>query len=168
MNFGFEWRGRLNGAEAYVRIFQLSSLLPGLYILVAAGFMAVVTGNNLFSALFDLGLAAIPRWEAAALSALYRASGSETAVFFALVGAALALGLLAARLLREKRETARTGRYVFAGLIAADLVLRLLPLGINRALPVWAAAAGFAIRLGCLVMIWLDLRAEKKSRTGQD
>ena len=146
-----------------MRVFQLSSLLPGLYFLVAAGFMAVAASDNLFSALFDLGLAAIPRWEAAALSALYRATGSETAVFFALVGAALALGLLAKLLQREKRRTARAGRYLFAGLIAADLVLRLLPLGVNRAFPLWAAAVGFVLRLACLVMIVLDLRAEKKA-----
>ena len=163
MCFGLDWRHKRNGAEASVLVFQAMSLLPGLYIFGAAGYMALAARETLLSALFDLGMAALPRWEAAALSLLYRASGSEVAVFFALVGAALAFGLLAKKLLREKPRTALTARYVFAGLIAAELALRLLPLGVNRAFPTWAAVAGFAIRLGCLALIVLDLRAAKKA-----
>ncbi len=164
MSFGFDWRHRLNGAEAYILVFQLSSLLPGLYIFLAAGYMALAARETLFSALFDLGMAALPRWEAAALSALYRASGSEIAVFFAVVGFALVLGLLSRKLLREGPRAALLSRYAFGALIAADLALRLLPLGINRVFPAWAAAAGFAVRLVCLGLVVLDLRAEKKAR----
>ena len=164
MSFGLDWRRGLTGTAAYVLIVQTCSLLPGLYILLAAGYMGIAAGENLFSVLFDLGLAALPRWEAAALSALYRLSGSEVAVFFALTGAALAFGLLAGRLLQGSPRAALGSRRVFAGLIAADLVLRLLPLGVNRAFPVWAAAVGFVIRAGCLALIVLDLRAEKKKK----
>ena len=167
MSFGLEWRRGLTGAAAYVLILQSCSLLPGLYILLAAGYMGIAAGENLFSVLFDLGLAALPRWEAGLLSLLYRTSGSEVAVFFALTGAALAFGLLAGRLLQGSPRAALWSRRVFAALIAADLALRLLPLGVNRAFPVWAGAAGFAVRAACLGLVLLDLRAEKK-RTAEE
>ena len=128
MSFGFDWRHRLNGAEAYILVFQLASLLPGLYIFLAAGYMAL--------------------------------AARET-VFFAVVGFALVLGLLSRKLLREGPRAALLSRYAFGALIAADLGLRLLPLGINRVFPAWAAAAGFAVRLVCLGLVVLDLRAEK-------
>ena len=46
MSFGLEWRRGLTGAAAYVRILQGCSLLPGLYILLAAGYMGIAANAD--------------------------------------------------------------------------------------------------------------------------
>ena len=161
MKFGVNLRKGLTGAEFGVRVFQIVSLLPLLYILAVAVSPAVITKRSLLSFLFDLGVSAIPRAEALALSALYRASASEVAVYFAILLTALAAGLAAGRLLKGKHKTAVTARKICAALIAADLVLRLLPLRFNKGFGLPAAALGFALQLGCLILIVLDLRADK-------
>ena len=56
----------------------------------------------------------------------------------------------------------RAARLAFALCVAVDLILRLLPLSINSAFPVACSIIGFAVRLGCLALILLDLRAAKQ------
>ena len=95
MRFGINIRNRLTGADLYVRIFQLTGLAPVLYVLVACVHPAVFTSGNVFSVLFGLGTSALPRWEALALSRLYRMSHSEVLVCAAVLVFALAFGLAA-------------------------------------------------------------------------
>ena len=103
------------------------------------------------------------RWWLLFLAFLYRISGSEVALAFALLVPALVFGLAAGRLLREKGSAANARR-VFALLIGLDLLSRLIPLRFNLAFGLPFAILGFLLRLGCLALVWLDLRAEKKAR----
>lgn len=155
-------RKRRSGAERYVAVMQLAALLAGVYLLVIPGYPALLTHRSPLSAVFLLGMSALPRWEAAALSLLYRLTTSEVAVFFGMVGGALAFGLAAGRLLSSER-TARPARVILAALIAAELVLRLLPLRWNAVFPLPYAIAGFVLRLGCLVLVLRDLRVSSKT-----
>ena len=75
------------------------------------------------------------------------------------------IGLLAGALLHGK--TAWAARRFLVLWIAADLLLRLLPLGLNRAFGLPAAILGFALQLACLVLCVLDLRADQKAGAKQ-
>ncbi len=156
MKFGFENRKHRTGADLCVRILQIASLLPALYMLVVPGYPGIVTHRSVLSVLFDLGFSALPRLETLALSLLYRRTGSEIMMFFVLLIAALAFGLLSRRLLER---FPRATRLVFAVLICVDFILRLLPLRVNTAFGLPCAAVGFAAQLGCLALIALDLKA---------
>ncbi len=162
MTFGVNVRGKLTGADAAVRIFQISSLLPLPYIFLASGYQYLFTKYGLFSVLFDLGFAALPRVETLGLSALYRVTSSEIIVYFLMAALALAVGLAAKRLLRGKERRPVTVRVVWSVLIALDLVFRLVPLPF-ASLPIWALVPGFLLRAACLALVLLDLRAVKKA-----
>lgn len=160
MKFGINLRKLLTGAELAVRIFQITTLLPLAYTLVGAGLPYLYTHRSLFSVLFELGLAGLPRAETLGLSLLYRKSGSEMAVFFVMLAIALAVGILADNALKGSDARAKRSRIVWAALIALDLLFRFVPLPFE-ALPVYASVFGFALRQGCLALILLDLRAGK-------
>jgi hypothetical protein len=162
MKFGVAVRNKLTGAGLYVRAMQVSALLPALYIFVASGYPALLRSANVLTFLFGLGCSLLPRGETLAVSSLYRATGSELWVYFALVCFALAFGLLADALLRS-RTAGRPARLAFAALVAADLLLRLVPLRFNLAFGWPCAVLGFLGRGVCLALILLDLRAEKKA-----
>ena len=159
MKFGFDNRRYRTGADLSVRILQIASLLPTLYILLVPSYPAIVTRRSAVSVLFDLGFSSLPRLETLALSLLYRITDSEIILFFSLLLAALALGLLSRRLLeRFPRPT----RLVFAGLICVDFALRLLPLRVSTAFGLPCAAIGFGVQVLCLALIALDLNAAKR------
>ena len=162
VTFGTDVRKALSGADLYVRVFQILSLLPVLYMFVAAGYPAVMTSRSLFSVLFDAGMSALPRAESLLLAMLYRYTSSEIYVYFALLAAALLLGILGNRCFRDNHKTGHQTRLVFAVLIAADLLIRLLPFSWNAAFGLPASVFGFAVRIACLILIILDLRAERK------
>lgn len=162
MKFGVNLRREKTGAELSVVIFQIISLLPALYIFVLSGYSYLMTKPSFLKTLFDLGLSALPRAEGMALSLLYRRSSSEMVAFFALTGFALTFGLLTGRLLKGDARSARASRVVYAALIAVDLIVRLLPLRNNLAFGWPIAILAFLIRLGCLALILLDLRADRK------
>lgn len=162
MKFGVNLRREKTGAEVSVVIFQIMSLLPALYIFVLSGYYLLMTKPSVLKTLFDLGLSALPRAEGMVLSLLYRRASSEMVAFFTLMGFALAFGLLAERMLKGDYRRAKTSRVVFAALIAVDLIVRLLPLRCNLAFGWPIAIIAFAIRLGCLALILLDLRADRK------
>ncbi len=82
------------------------------------------------------------------------------AVFFVMLAIALAVGILADNVLKGSDARAKRSRIVWAALIALDLLFRFVPLPFE-ALPLYAAAFGFALRLGCLALILLDLRAAR-------
>ena len=160
MKFGINVRKKITGAELSVRVFQLLSVLPVLYILLASAYMSLLTEKGVLQALTEYGMAALPRAEAFLLSLLYRKTGHEVLVVFALLAGALIMGFGGGAVLRAKHGTARTARRVYAALIAADLILRLLPLNMNRVFSLPATVVGAALRLACIVLILLDLRAD--------
>ena len=163
MRFGINIRKKITGAELSVRVFQLLSVLPVIYIAVASAYMALLTQKGVLQALFEYGTAALPRAEAFLLSLLFRKTGHEVLLVLVLLAVALAMGFGGGALLRAKHDTARTARWVYAALIAADLILRLLPLHMNRVFSIPAAVVGVAVRLACLALILLDLRADGKN-----
>ena len=164
MKFGVGIRRKLTGAELSVRITQLASLLPCLFILSVSGYRGLFAQRGFIPALFDLGLSLLPRWEALGLSLLYRLTSSELAFYFSMLAIALILGLVSRPLLGEKLGVA--GRKVYAALIAADLILRLIPARFNLAFGLPMSIAGFAVRLNCLVLVILDLTAHNRAEKG--
>ena len=149
MKFGIDVRGKLTGADLAVRIVQIAAALPTL-----------LTQDTPLTYLFSLGVCAVPRAVALALSALYRQTGGEALFSMLLVAAALFYGVVMNRLLHSERG--RTTRVVLAVLIAIDLILRLLPLGFTKAFGLPCEILAFALRAASLVLVVLDLRAGKK------
>ena len=118
VEFGIEIRRKLTGADLYVRVFQICSLLPLPYMFVATAHPAILSTRNLFSILFDTGISALPRIEAFALSGLYRMTSSEVAVYFVILAAALALGVTAGHVLRGDPERSIRFHKAIAALLA--------------------------------------------------
>ena len=164
MKFGIDIRGRRTGADLAVAITQIAAALPMLCLVVYSGWLALIPEKTALSYLFSLGVCAIPRAAALGLSALYRHTGGEVLFSMVLAAAALIYGVLMNRLLHSGHG--RRVRIVLAVLIAADLVLRLLPLGFTAAFGLPAELPAFALRAVSLVLILLDLRAGKKAGTG--
>ena len=160
--WGIDERKVVTGAHAAIAAYQVASLLPLPYILLVVGYPAIITHGSVLSFLFDMGIMAVPRIEALALSALYAATLSETAVYFALLLPALIAGYVFGRILRKSREASIRLRKVLAGLIALDLVLRLLPFGFNLSFSLPAAIIGWLVQAACLTFIILDLRMADK------
>ena len=151
------------GAGLYVYFFQFCSLLPLPYVLVGAGNMSIFTSKSVLSFLFDVGISALPRAEALSLSLLYRLTESEIAVFFLIIAVALVYGFLIKKLF-ESEKAGTTARIIFAVLIAADLIVRVVPFGFNSSFGVAAAVIGFIFRAACLALLVYDiLKKSKKS-----
>ncbi len=163
IRFGVGVRNVLSGAELAVRVTQAASMVCALFLLAVSSYRGAMLHEGPAALLFELGASLLPRWWLLLLAFLYRISGSEVALAFALLVPALVFGLAAGRLLREKGSAA-AARRVFALLIGLDLISRLIPLRFNLAFGLPFAILGFLLRLGCLALVWLDLRAEKKAR----
>lgn len=161
MKFGIDIRGRLTGADIAVRIVQIASALPMLYFVILSGWLSLLTQDTPLTYLFSLGVCAIPRAVALGLSALYRHTGGEVLFSMLLAAAALFYGVVMNRLLHSERG--RTARIVLVVLITIDLIARLLPLGFTEAFGLPCEIIAFALRAVCLVLILLDLRADKKA-----
>ena len=159
--FGTDLRRKLSGADLYIRILQITSILPVLYIFIATGAPKLLLGRSVFSLLFDTGMSALPRAESLFLSWLYRYTSNEVIVYFAILFIALFAGILGNRLFRDNHKNGQNTRKVFAVLLAADLIFRVLPFSFNLAFGFPAAAFGFIVRLACLFLILLDLRADR-------
>ncbi|MBR1781861.1 MAG: hypothetical protein IJ751_10735 [Oscillospiraceae bacterium] len=157
---------KIGFSQLCVYCYQICTLLPLPYILVAPGYMGLLTHRNLLSVLFDVGMAALPRAETLALSLLYRHTASERAVYFTMLTAALLLGLLLGRLLRAAPKTAEITQRALAGLLGADLLLRVLPFPCNLAFGWAASALGFAVEALCLALLVTDLRGARRSAAG--
>ncbi len=162
VKFGVNLRKVKTGAEIYIFIFQISALLPTLYMYLISGYPYLMTRSGVHLFLFDVGISALPRWEALLLSMLYRGTSSETATYFAMLGFALLVGLVAANVLKGKPRTAIISRIVFAVLIFSDLIFRLLPIHCNQAMSPAMNVIGFVIRLACLALVALDLIAHRR------
>lgn len=161
MKFGIDIRGKLTGADLAVRIVQIAAALPMLYFVILSGWLSLLTQDTPLTYLFSLGICAIPRAVALGLSALYRHTGGEVLFSLLLAAAALFYGVVMNRLLHSERG--KTVRVILAALIAIDLILRLLPLGFTKAFGLPCEIIAFALRAVCLVLILLDLRADKKA-----
>ncbi|MBR3296837.1 MAG: hypothetical protein IKI65_03245 [Firmicutes bacterium] len=158
ISFGTDDKKRLTGTGTYVKVFQVSSLVLACCMLLASQFPPVMLKRGLFSALFDLAAMSLPRAWVWLLSCIYRASSKETILFFALLVLALALDIAFRKISARSPKAAENIRKAFAVLIAADLVIRLLPFSFNSEFSFITNAAGFVVRLACLVLIVLDLR----------
>lgn len=167
LRFGVGVRASLSGAELALRCGQVISLVCALWLLAASAYRPMMLRLGAAAVVFDLSASALPRWWLLLLALFYRLSGSEVALAFVLLTAALAFGLAAGRLLRNKR-TALRARKIYAALLLADLAFRLLPFRFNLPFGLPFAAAGFLLRLGCLALILLDLRAWRKARLPAD
>ncbi len=168
MKLGINDLKKLTGAKLYVLIFQISSLLPLVYIFAVSGYAGLITKKSVTGILFKLGICSIPRTEALGLSFLYKAANNEVLLYFALLTAALIYGIICNKMLNAEYKTAKITRYVFIALIFADLVVRLLPFGFNSVFEFPFLIAGFIIRIACLVLVILDLIADKKSSTSTE
>lgn len=162
MKFGIDPRIKVSGAKLAVGVQQICAMFPVLYLFSVSSFPVTLTRRGLLSFLFDLGYSSLPRVEALGLSLLYRTSRRETLVNFVLLLLALVLGLAAASLLQGSRKKVRAVRWGMIGFIAVDLLLRLLPLHMNRAFGLPAAILGFAVQTACLLLTALDLWADRK------
>lgn len=160
--WGINERNTVTGALLAIAIFQIASLLPLVYILAVLGYPAIITSRNVLSVLFDVGIMVIPRIEALALSYLYAAASSETAVYFALLLAALIPGYVFGRILKGNRKGSLGLRKVLVVFIACDLVLRLLPFSFNLTFGLPAACIGWVCQAACLILIILDLRSAQE------
>ena len=161
IEFGLNIRKALTGAELYVRIFQIASLLVAPYIFIASAHMKLVTSTNVFSILFDLGVSSLPRAESLLMSFVLRSTGSEVIILFAALALALIYGLASPGLLKGKHGV--KVRNLLCVLIIIDLVIRLIPMSFNLAFGWSFAIAGFLVRAGSLVLIILDLKSSKVS-----
>ena len=159
LSFGLHTRRALTGAELYVRILQVMLLLPLPYIMALAGYPSVITTYNALTALFEVGMMAIPRALAVGLSVIYRSTTNEILVYFVLAVCALVAGVVLGRLLKQSDAQQLTVRRVLVALIAADLVLRVLPFGFNLAFGLVPAVVGWVCRAVCLALVVCDVRA---------
>ena len=159
IRFGIDVRRQLTGADLYVRIFQICALLPLPYIFLTGVHPAIFSSRNLLSVLFDIGICALPRVEALALSYIYRVLLSEVAVYFVVLVIAVALGFAAAKVLRGNPEASVKFHKLVAGLLILDLAIRIIPVRANYAFGIPAAAAGLLIRALCLYLVIRDLKA---------
>ena len=164
IGFGIDIRRKLTGADLYVRIFQISALLPLPYMFLATAHPAIYSSRNLFSALFDIGMCSLPRAEAFALSFLYRVTLSEVTVYFVMLALAAALGFAADRVLRGDPDLSVRMHRLFAVLICLDLAIRIVPVRANIIFGIPAEAAGIAVRAFCLYLIVRDLKASGQNR----
>ena len=168
MRFSLECRKKLNGAKLYVRIFQISSLLASVYFLAVPGYMAVILKRGVITYLFDLGMSAIPRYEALGLSFLYRLTLSEILVFFVMLSIALTVGVVSDKLLERDEKTSKILHYIFIVLLTADLIFRALPFGFNTSFGLVVAVLSFVLRLACLALVTADLIADKRNKSKKE
>ena len=136
MKFGVDVREKRTGADLAVRVVQIASALPMLYLVILSGWLSLLTQETPLTYLFSLGVCAIPRAVAIGLSVLYRHTGGEVLFSMLLVAAALVYGVV---------------------------MNRLLPLGFAQAFGLPCEIIAFALRAASLALVILDLRAEKKA-----
>lgn len=159
VEFGIDIRRKLTGADLYVRIFQICSLLPLPYMFLATAHPPVLSSRNLFSVLFDMGIFSLPRLEAYALSGLYRLTSSEVVVYFVILAVAMALGFVSSRVLRGNPEVSIRFHKAAEVLITLDLSIRIIPVKANIAFGIPAAVIGLAVRAACLYLVIRDMKA---------
>ena len=164
MKFSSSERKRLTGATLSLRVLEFSAILMPLYVLGVAGYPGLLTQNGLFSFLFRLGAMLRPRVWLLGLGWLYKLTSSEVLLCFAVLIPALFAALAADTLMRRTLPTARRARIGFAAYLALELVLRLLPLQVNRAFGAAATVAAGIVLAICLLLTLLDLLADRDKK----
>lgn len=152
---------KLGKTQYYVRIFQITTLLPLLYIFVASAQASLFVYGGFPGILFDLGIGCLPRAEVYLMSVAYHLTRNELVIYFGILVYALVFGMVINRLLSGKSRTKHVTRMVLAACIGCDLIVRLLPIRLNTVLPVGYLIAGLAVRAVCL---WLVLSEEAEAR----
>lgn len=143
---------KLSGTEKYVILVQTVSLLPLLYFIIGSGEAVIYTSKGVLSFLFDLGMACLSRAETVCLSLLYRYTGSELSVFFAILITALVFGLVMKRLMSGSERAGRiteTAAFIF---VILDIVVRTLPLDMNAKEGTLFMILGLLFRALCLFL----------------
>ena len=158
IRFGTDFRKALTGADLTIRMIQAGALLMVPYIFIASGHMAVLLKPGIFSVLFDMGIAAIPRLLTLGLSYLYMRTGHEVMVLFIALAFALVLGIIGNRVFRESTDHAVRWRKIFLALIIIDTVICLIPLHFNAVFGLPQAAFSIILRAAFIIMILLDLK----------
>ncbi len=153
-------KNTLTGSLIYTRIFQVSCLLPLVYIFAVSGSGQIITEKGILSFIFDLGVSLLPRWFSLGLSYIYRLSGNEVVLFFLLAFTALIFGFLAKSLFSGRKKGAV--RIVFIALVCADLVLRFVPLGFRPSFGLTVTVISFAVRAVCAGLLLFDIITAKK------
>lgn len=167
IRFGINTGKSLTGAELLVRAFQVASILPAIYIFILAGYPGLITRKGFSWFIFELGVSCIPRAESYLISLLFRVTSSEVLTSFVLLAAVLITGLIMAKLLRSKKKGAFITRCVLAALIAADIVIRLIPLGLNKAFGTVPNVLGIVFAVTGLAFTLADIiRSRKESSEG--
>lgn len=161
IQFGVNDRKAASGAGLYLKIFQISSLLPLPYIFLITVYPAVVSDSNFWSFLFDLGLASLPRAEALLLSFVYKLTLNEIIVYFIPLVIAFVWGLILRKILNGPEKGAVLVRKVLIILIFFDLVLRLLPFPFNYTFVWYCIVIGCLVRAACLIFLILDLKRKE-------
>ena len=164
MKFGLNIRNKITGADLYLKLFQISAVLPVLYILVLSGYPSIITRKSFAGFIFEIGISLLPRAESLLVSFLYKSRLSEMLAAFIPLIIALIYGIIANKLVKKDDKISRTVHIVFIVLIAVDLAVRLIPLSFNSksGLAVWIIT--FLIRALCLVFNILDLHFYKKQK----
>ena len=158
IRFGINDRKVISGAGLYLKIFQIISLLPLPYIFLTTLYPAVITGRNIWSVLFDLGLVAIPRAEALLMSFLYKLTLNEIIVYFIPLVIAFVWGLILKKILGGSEKGAILIRKILIIVLFFDLVLRLLPFSFNYSFAWYYVIFGCVVRAACLIFLILDLK----------
>ncbi len=143
---------KLSGTEKYVLLVQAASLLPLLYFIIGSGEAVTYTSEGILSFLFGLGMAFLSRAEVTCLSLLYRSTGNELLVYFAILAAALVFGLVMKRLLGGEERTRRITEATVFIFVVIDIVIRTLPIGINAGEGPQFMIPGLLFRALCLFL----------------
>ena len=153
---------KISGTGIAVIMFQALSLLMSFYILIIPGYYYLITNRNVLTFLFDLSGACLPRFEYLILSVIYRKTLNEIIVFFCITGSALIFGLVMGRLLQGKNAVPKIIRIIYLVLILSDVILRVLPLEVNRAFRTEYQIAGVIFRGVMFVLVFRDLAKSKE------
>ena len=148
---------KITGADLAVVLFQVMSMIMGLYILVIPGYYYLITNRNIFTFLFDLSASCLPRAEYWLLSLIYRMTLNEIIVFFCICVTALAFGLVMKKLLRLTGKAKVIVRIIYLIWIVLDVFIRILPLSINHYPQKSFQIVGIIFRAVLFVLIFSDL-----------
>lgn len=161
IRFGVNDRKVTSGAALYLKIFQISSLMPLPYIFLITVYPAVVSGSNIWSVLFDLGLVLLPRAELLLMSFIYRVTLNEVLIYFIPLVLAFVWGLILKKIFNGTEKGAVLIRKILIIAIFCDLVLRLLPFSFNYSYPWYFVVIGCLVRAACLIFLILDLKRKE-------
>lgn len=160
--FGIDIRKKLNGADLYVKTFQIASMLPVLFLITASGYLGLFAKGGPLAWLFEIGMSVLPRWETLGLSYIYRQTSNEVIMLFIMMLIGLLLGLFSNKIFRENEKRGIAARKVFMILIAIDLIVRLIPMRFNLVFGLPMAVIGFIIRAVFIVFLYMDIKTARK------